>query len=50
MSQPEFARALGLHLRTVAGIEAGEHRPSYMSQRRLRELVERHKQNRRRRR
>lgn len=46
MSQATLARVLGLVLRTVQGIELGEHRPSYTSRMRFRELKRRYEQNR----
>jgi DNA-binding XRE family transcriptional regulator len=44
MSQAMLARTLGLVLRTVQGIEAGEHRPSYTSRMRFKELKRRYEQ------
>jgi DNA-binding XRE family transcriptional regulator len=43
LSQTEFCAALGLHERTVQGIERGEHPPSWVSQRRFRDFVRRYK-------
>lgn len=45
MSQTSMARILGLSLRTVQGIETGEHKPSPTSRMRFRELVKRYKVN-----
>jgi transcriptional regulator with XRE-family HTH domain len=42
MSQTQLATALGLALRTIQGIELGEHRPSYTSRLRFHELRKRH--------
>lgn len=47
LSQKDFALALGVVLRTIWGIEAGEHSPSLQAQRRFRELKERYARNRR---
>jgi DNA-binding transcriptional regulator YiaG len=41
LSQTEFSLALGMHKRTVQGIERGEHPPSWPSQRAFREFVRR---------
>lgn len=46
MSQATLARVLGLVLRTVQGIELGEHRPSFTSRMRFKELQRRYAENR----
>lgn len=46
MSQAVLARTLGLVLRTVQGIEAAEHLPSFTSRTRFNELKKRYAQNR----
>lgn len=46
MSQATLARVLGLVLRTVQGIELGEHKPSFTSRSRFNELKRRYAQNR----
>jgi DNA-binding XRE family transcriptional regulator len=42
MSQAQMARVLGLVLRTVQGIELSEHKPSFTSRLRFRELKRRY--------
>jgi len=42
LTQPEFARALGVSLRTVKAIELEESRPSRMTKLKFKELEERH--------
>lgn len=45
MSQSQLAAALGITKRTVLNVEAGHHQPSYTTQARFRDLVERHRKN-----
>lgn len=44
MSQAMLARTLGLVLRTIQGIEAKEHAPSYTTRMRFKELKKRYLQ------
>ena len=46
LSQAMLARILGLVLRTIQGIEASEHRPSYSTRMRFKDLKNRYLQNR----
>ena len=42
LSQRDFALAIGVVVRTIQGIEAGEHKPSFNVYRKFRELKERY--------
>lgn len=45
MSQAKLAKAMGVTTRTVFNVESRRVTPSYTSQARFRDLVERHKKN-----
>lgn len=45
MSQAKLAKAMGVTTRTVWNVESGIVTPSYTSQARFKELVERHRKN-----
>lgn len=47
LSQKAFALAIGVVVRTIQGIESGEHKPSFNVYRKFRELKERYARNRR---
>lgn len=46
LSQKDFALTIGVVVRTVWGIEAGEHLPSFRTRRRFRELQQRYARSR----
>lgn len=45
MSQAKLAKAMGVTTRTIWNVESGRNSPSYTSQARFKELVERHRRN-----